>query len=63
MVPQVYDSSARRHVNCESVSYVVSSLGHSLAEVVLGVSQSIGPGDFVWVSLTAVHQSVKDSLT
>ena len=59
-IPSGCQSSAHRHINCESAIYVVRGHGRFLTGDGLERVLEIGPGDFIYVPPMAVHAPVND---
>lgn len=54
-------SSPHHHVNCETAIYVEQGYGRFLSGPRLERSDTIGPGDFIYVPPGAIHQPINDS--
>ena len=60
-IPPGSATSPHSHVNCESAIYILQGYGRFITGKNLENELAIGPGDFIYVSPDAVHQSVNDS--
>jgi len=62
-VPPGCQSSAHRHINCESAIYITKGHGKIIVGAALDTALDIGPGDFIYIPEGATHQPVNTNKT